>query len=934
MTWGMRERADAGEGPVDARVPERRSAPSFSALAVQGPLARVLVVEDEALVALDLEQSLTSLGFEVVKTVDTMEEALAAANAYPIDLVLMDIHLRGGDDGVTVATAIRASHDVPVVFLTAYGDEHTLSRALETSPYGYLLKPVEERTLLATIRTALRRHKDGQRAAWIQKAFDLTPVAFVVLDAEAPGRPVLHLNRAMRTLLWAGERSPEGVRFELPVWDPDDVGWQHIQAAIAANENATAVVRCRDVGGAPKWVSVAVGVVLGDDGAARWLTVVTTDVTSEWVSELELTHGNRVREVEKSLQRILPRITGFIDQVLHVSGFAERQLRAGTALEGGALGPLRTDLQALRRSGTPVRVLAERLQLLLQAQESLDASDVIDAQETLRTARPLLARIGKHEQHIDIRLGSAAAPVRITRASLEHVVHELVANAVEACRPDGRITVVSEVPREASASFEAGAFLRVEVVDNGRGMDAEALQNAFALRADEHATGRLEGLGLFTCQRIIHRAGGTIRLQSEVGLGTKATIEVPLAATLENSVTAPRQAVVSLEGQSALVVEHDLRTRMIITRALESQGLNVVGLATAELALQRLRDSNASFDLVVIDEGGDPTGTERLLACTLEHNPCTVPVFVARTGAEVLRHSSVVRHVVWRPFGPETLLRTVRHALAEPHTSDATPFPSSFSGVALLPTPTWAPLPDTEIARSFQAAVDAIEMHYQPLVRATSGQLCGYEALLRSRHPTLRGPLDLLNVANQLGAMAFLGHHVRRKIAEDLESHPACLEPIFVNLHPSEFTSALLQEDEPLLPYARRVVLEVTERSRMEATNELQELLHDLRSAGYRVAVDDLGEGYAGLVSLQRLRPEIVKIDMTLVRNVHTSRYQRDLIRALFTFFRDHAQEVVAEGIESLEEATVLVDLGVTILQGYYFGRPAPPFAEPISFTV
>jgi signal transduction histidine kinase len=118
---------------------------------------RILVVEDEAITALDLEETLSLLGYNVARVVATAEDAVAAAAAAPFDLVLTDIVLRGPMDGITAAMKIRTDYGIPIVFLTAYGDLRTLSRARDAEPYGYLIKPFHAEALRATVDTALRR---------------------------------------------------------------------------------------------------------------------------------------------------------------------------------------------------------------------------------------------------------------------------------------------------------------------------------------------------------------------------------------------------------------------------------------------------------------------------------------------------------------------------------------------------------------------------------------------------------------------------------------------------------------------------------------------------------------------------------------------------------------------------------------------------------
>jgi EAL domain-containing protein (putative c-di-GMP-specific phosphodiesterase class I) len=219
-------------------------------------------------------------------------------------------------------------------------------------------------------------------------------------------------------------------------------------------------------------------------------------------------------------------------------------------------------------------------------------------------------------------------------------------------------------------------------------------------------------------------------------------------------------------------------------------------------------------------------------------------------------------------------------------------------------------------------------MAFQPIVRAYDRSVFAFEALMRSRGPYFT-PGELLAAGEALGRVADLGRAVRRSIAATLAEQPERFELIFVNLHPMELRAdILLRDDEPLLPFASRIVFEVTERAQLTSAQALAETLRALRAVGYRVALDDLGEGYAGLSWLVKLTPDIAKLDMSLVRDIQGSRMKRELVGSLVSVCRRARTLVVAEGVETPAEAETLRDLGCDLLQGYHFARPGPPFPD------
>lgn len=128
------------------------------------PGRRVLIVEDEAVTALDLSRELARLGYDVCGVVDTSAEAVRLAMETRPELVLMDVRLADGSDGIDTAREIARGHDTVIVFLSANSDEATLARALDVSPFGFLIKPFRARDLKVAIELALAKHAHDEAA--------------------------------------------------------------------------------------------------------------------------------------------------------------------------------------------------------------------------------------------------------------------------------------------------------------------------------------------------------------------------------------------------------------------------------------------------------------------------------------------------------------------------------------------------------------------------------------------------------------------------------------------------------------------------------------------------------------------------------------------------------------------------------------------------
>lgn len=150
--------------------------------------AKILIVEDESIVARDIQRRLLHLGYEVVGAVPTGEEAIKKASILLPDLVLMDVRLKGEMDGIEAASVIRQEYGIPVIYLSAYADNDTLKRASVTEPFGYILKPFEERELHTTIEMALYRNelekKIKERENWYGTTLRSLGEAVIATDTE------------------------------------------------------------------------------------------------------------------------------------------------------------------------------------------------------------------------------------------------------------------------------------------------------------------------------------------------------------------------------------------------------------------------------------------------------------------------------------------------------------------------------------------------------------------------------------------------------------------------------------------------------------------------------------------------------------------------------------------------------------------------------
>lgn len=237
-------------------------------------------------------------------------------------------------------------------------------------------------------------------------------------------------------------------------------------------------------------------------------------------------------------------------------------------------------------------------------------------------------------------------------------------------------------------------------------------------------------------------------------------------------------------------------------------------------------------------------------------------------------------------------------------------------------------IPTSRPRHQLDEAFELMWLAAQPIVRVSTKSVYAYEMLVRSDAENMRTAPLLIEACERQHRLGELGRRVRGLAAERLAQLP---EPtrIFVNVHPAEILDPLLSSDEdPLVAVASRVTLEVTERVRLDGVPGVDQAVRALRAVGFHIALDDLGCGYAGLTSLANLEPNVVKLDMSLVRGIDSDSMRATLVRAMIELCATLHIAVVAEGVETREERDTLIALGCDLLQGYFFARPGRDFPE------
>jgi len=179
----------------------------------------------------------------------------------------------------------------------------------------------------------------------------------------------------------------------------------------------------------------------------------------------------------------------------------------------------------------------------------------------------------------------------------------------------------------------------------------------------------------------------------------------------------------------------------------------------------------------------------------------------------------------------------------------------------------------------------------------------------------------MFDVAAEADLLWELSRLCRSRAIEGLETRLQPGELLFLNVDPHDFSDPAFNENEVVHP--DRVVIEITERTAIKDYPKFRERLRAFRDKGFRFAVDDAGNGYAGLGSIANLEPDFIKLDLSLINAIDTNFIKQNLVETMVKFASDHGAKVIAEGVERAEEFATVKELGVELVQGFFLHRPS-----------
>ncbi|MDH5656001.1 MAG: response regulator [Spirochaetia bacterium] len=448
----------------------------------------ILIVEDEAIIALELENKLTQFGYNVIGKAHSSDSAVKKAEEKKPDLIMMDINLGKGASGIETAEIIKEKMNVPIIFLTAYADEETIQNAKNASPYGYLTKPFRETELKATIEMALEKHKSFQfqdlRFHWIA---DKSGEGYIILDEQ---EKIQYANPKARALFSLPEDEIPGETFmnlakRIYSAKPEEVWEQWPQ--IPPEHERLFLVNPGDSITRPLWLETE---ILIPDSSSELRVVRFKDVTDE-IAELSVTRT------------------------------------VGSMVSHKLLTPMNhivTSLALMEKKELPAETLDDFLQMAVEGSKRLNETiqDIIRysnsnytgfggffISELKTTAIKISSEMEIHEIQFAIEKEAEKKQIRFSRDAMEIILYEIMENAKK-FHKESQPHILMEASNENSHTF------LIRILYNGEPLNAEQLEKASMpfYQGEKFHTGEMSGsgLGLATVKSLLWSTGGDFKI--------------------------------------------------------------------------------------------------------------------------------------------------------------------------------------------------------------------------------------------------------------------------------------------------------------------------------------------------------------------------------------------------------------------------------------
>ena len=546
---------------------------------------------------MSLRRHLERLGFIVTNIADNCEDALQMATETPPDLIMMDIIIQGDRDGIETARQLRAIQDVPIIFLTAHSDDSTLNRAKQTLPYGYLVKPFEERELKTTIELAIYRHEAQTIQRLQHHAITEATVGIAIADARNPGWPIVFSNPAFENASHSDFAAP-------PHHSPMEIcenitgenGAREIESLLRSGNSGRVATSTRDSRGQSYHFETIFTPVRDLAGKLTHYLAIQQDITERVRSEKHTLRAQRLESIGTLAGGVAHDLNNALAPILLGSELLRMQYPGSNDL-------LDTIETSARRGADMVKQLltfargVEGERLLVQTQQLLKEMEKI-----IKSTFPKSIELRSH-------FGEGLDPVLGDYTQLHQVLLNLCVNARDAMPGGGTLTLssenltIDETFVSTAPEAKIGRYVLLRITDTGHGIPADIIEHIFEPFFTTKDADKGTGLGLSTLLGIVKSHGGFVRVYSVPGRGTTFNVYLPSVPQTSGATSSISAAPCGFRGNGELilVVDDDIPILRTARSVLTALNFKVITASEGTDALIQVASKRSELSAVITD---------------------------------------------------------------------------------------------------------------------------------------------------------------------------------------------------------------------------------------------------------------------------------------------------------------------------------------------
>ena len=624
---------------------------------------RILIVEDESIVALDIKRHLLKEGYDVAGIFTTGEDVLRHFQSTGADLVLMDIMLQGGMDGVQTAERLKAEYKVPVIFLTAFADDATIERVKFIEPFGYIIKPFTERELRTAIEMGLYKHKISLELIRSEEKYrsffeDDLSGTFVT---DGDGR-ITDCNTAFMNIFGLSSREEakqinfnnllkdEGVRKRF---------WTQVKEKEKLNLTELWCVNVK--GDTRQILANIVGSINGDE--IQELKGYLIDVTDRKKLEDQLRQSQKLEAIGRLAGGIAHDFNNILTVIMGYTAMIQEKLKEGSDVE-----PDITGIQnASRRASNLTR------QLLAFSRRQELKPEMVDLNHLIQEMEKMIRRLITDDISMQLLLDADAPYIFVDPGQIEQVLINLSVNARDAMHRGGNLVIQTrniqspEGENGVDGKIPMGDYVVLSVIDTGIGIDEQIRPMIFEPFFTTKPEGEGTGLGLATVYGIVEQSGGFIQVSSKHNEGTAFHLLFPQQQKTVKQVVKEILAEGSFAGnETILLVEDDENVRNMISKILLRYGYNVLEASNAGEALLIWEKETIPIDLLITDIIMPHLSGDKLAERMLKKEPDLKVLQMSGYPVSTIKERgfSVKEDVfVQKPFSPFKFIAKIRDVL-------------------------------------------------------------------------------------------------------------------------------------------------------------------------------------------------------------------------------------------------------------------------------